>query len=524
MARSLIRVISIQAASMVFLSASAWGANWMEYQSGPFRIFSDAGERVSRQRLIELEELRHALESYLGKPDLTTVWPIDIVLFPNQREYGPHAPPQPLVEGPDANLGAWMAETPLPHDLLWEITRQLIEDNVGRMGGRVEQALGDLMASIQVKDNKITLGAAPGAGEFSEERMRAWARIQMLATLPEYSGKLHVYLTNLQQGGEEEMATHNAFGLTPAELNRRAEEYFEAGHFAAIPLVGAPVNIGRDFAETRVSDAGAAALIEDLKADGREFPPDSPRGLVKQGTREALAAAMKANPRWAEPYIALAELEYDPVEKAKQLKLASALEPRNSGLWEALASAQTDSQLFADAQKSWVMAERNAVNDADKARIRKTRLETQEQRVDFEMRAKKRKAADDADELEQIKKAAEARIRAAEDAANRRNGPLKPGTVVVAWWNDEDGEKLSGTLTAVDCLDGDALRLTVQPAAGASVRLMIPDAHNLAVKGASEVRFVCGAQKPVKAINVVHDGKPDARQGTVGNVRTVELP
>ncbi len=57
------------------------------------------------------------------------------------------------------------------------------------MPQRIDQALIDLMASLQVKDNKgvpaVTLGAPPGAGELSEERMRAWAKIQMLATQPE---------------------------------------------------------------------------------------------------------------------------------------------------------------------------------------------------------------------------------------------------------------------------------------------------------------------------------------------------
>jgi hypothetical protein len=518
MARGYIQIIGA-----ALLAASAWGAGWTEYQSGPFRIVTDAGERPAHDRLLELEQLRHALEAYLGKTDITTVWPIEIVLFPNQREYAPHAPPRLFVEGPDAILAAWMVETPLPHDLLREITRQLIEDNAGRMPAPVERALADLMASIQVKGAKVTLGTPPGAGEFPEDRMRAWAKIQMLATQPEYSGKLRVYLNNLQQGGDEDLAAHNAFGLTAAELAKRADAYYTAGQFAAIPLVGTPVNLERDMSQRRIPDAGAVDMIADLKSDGKDFPPDSPRGLLMQGTRESLAAAMKANPRWAEPYIALADLEYDPVEKAKQLKLAAALEPRNSGLWEALALAQTDSQLFPDAEKSWIMAERNAVNDADKERLHKARLAMGEQRVEFEIRAKKRKANDDANELEAIKKAAEARIHAAEDAANKRNGTLKPGTVVVPWWNDEDGDKLSGTLTSVDCLEGDALRLTIQPAAGAAVRLMIPDSHNLAVKGASEVRFFCGLQKPPKAINLVHDGKPDPQQGTVGNVRTVEL-
>jgi hypothetical protein len=527
MVRGSIQTVSIQIAAVALLTAPAWGAGWTEYQSGPFHVFSNAGDRAARERLIELEQLRHALESLLGKPDMTTVWPIDLVLFPNAREYGPHAPPQPLVEGPDANLAAWMADTPLPHDLLREITRQLIEDNAGRMPERVEQALRDLMASIQVKETKgisgVVVGAPPAAGELSEERMRAWAKIQMLATLPEFSGKLRVYLNNLQQGGEEEMATHNAFGLTPAELDKRGEQYLAAGHFAAVPLSG-PVNQARDFSERRIPDAGAAALIEDLKADGKEFPPDSPRGLLKQGTRESLAAALKAKPKWAEPHVALADLEYDPVEKTKELKVAAALEPRNSEIWEALAKAQTDSQLFADAEKSWVMAEHNAVSDADKARLRKARLDMAESRVDYEMRQKKRKATDDAQELEAVKQAAEARIHAAEDAANKRNGTLKPGAVVVPWWNDEEGEKLSGKLTRVDCLNADAMRLTVQPSTGATLRLLIPNSHNLAVKGANEVKFICGDQRPAKAINLVHDGKPDAQQGTAGNVRMVELP
>jgi hypothetical protein len=186
--------------------------------------------------------------------------------------------------------------------------------------------------------------------------------------------------------------------------------------------------------------------------------------------------------------------------------------------------AQTDSQLFADAEKSWVLAERNALNDADKARIHKARMDMGEARVEYEIRQKKRKTTDDANELDQIKKAAEARIHAAEDAANKRNGSLKPGTTVVPWWNDDDGVKLSGTLTQVDCLSGDVIRLTIKPAAGGAVLLLIPDSHNLAVKGANEAKFVCGFQKPAKPINLVHDGKPDAKQGTAGNVHTVEFP
>ena len=113
---------------------------------------------------------------------------------------------------------------------------------------------------------------------------------------------------------------------------------------------------------------------------------------------------------------------------------------------------------------------------------------------------------------------------AAEDAANKRAGALTPGVPVVPWWSDMDGEKLNGSLTNVECLKGDVLRLTITPQGGAPVKLLIRDLHDLAVKGTNPVQFACGLQKPPKAINLVHDGMADAQQGTVGNIRTVELP
>jgi hypothetical protein len=35
--------------------------------------------------------------------------------------------------------------------------------------------------------------------------------------------------------------------------------------------------------------------------------------------------------------------------------------------------------------------------------------------------------------------------------------------------------------------------------------------------------FICGAQKPAHQVMVIHDSKPDAKLGTIGNVNTYEL-
>src|ERR1700687_2615819 len=111
------------------VAMSALAADWVEYRSGPFHVFSDAGDRAARERLTQLEQIRFVLGTLLGKGALNTVWPIDLVLFANQKEYGPHALPRPLTDGASATLAAWPAATALPRDLLRAIALRLLEDN-----------------------------------------------------------------------------------------------------------------------------------------------------------------------------------------------------------------------------------------------------------------------------------------------------------------------------------------------------------------------------------------------------------
>ena len=125
-----------------------------------------------------------------------------------------------------------MADTPLPHDLLRAITRQLIEDNARACRRPIEQGLIDLMATIQIgkrQPGEPGSAARPQAS-FPEPRMRAWAKLQMLATQGEFSGKLRVYLNNLQQGGDEDLASRNAFGMPLAQLNQRAAPILRGRH------------------------------------------------------------------------------------------------------------------------------------------------------------------------------------------------------------------------------------------------------------------------------------------------------
>jgi hypothetical protein len=502
---------------LLLIALPAFAANWTEYRSGPFHIISDAGDKAARDRLAELEQLRHALGVELGKNDLQTVWPLKLVLFANQREYAPYALPQSFAEGSDSKLAAWSADKALPQDWLRSLTRLLIEDNAGRMPEIIENALCDLFSTIQVNATKVSLGATPA------ERSRAWMKLQMLATQPEFSGRLHIYLNNLQQGADESVAAKNSFDISLKELESQVDAYAKAGNFAAAPVSGMTINPNHDFVETQIPDSAMKDLFAELKAQGKEFPPDSPRGLLAKGTRAALELAAKANPRWADPHVKLATLEMEPAAKVKELKAAATLEPRNSGYWQALAQAQTATEQYTDADKSWMVAERSAANTAERDRVHQARIAFEEERAAFEIAEKKRLAEERAAEVQRIKDSAAAEVHAAELAANQRMGGLKDGQKPTNWWTDPDGQKVSGTLTRVDCLT-DSLRLTVQPSSGTAVRLMIRDPNNLTVKGTGQAEFACGIQKPVRKINLVHNGKPDAKLTTSGDVLVVEFP
>jgi len=61
-------------------------------------------------------------------------------------------------------------------------------------------------------------------------------------------------------------------------------------------------------------------------------------------------------------------------------------------------------------------------------------------------------------------------------------------------------------------------RLTIQKNATTTVKVLVGSTDGL-----KATDFACGAQKPPHQVMVIHDAKPDATLGTIGNVHTYEL-
>jgi hypothetical protein len=458
----------------------AFAQEWMEVRSGPFEVLTDAGGRTAGRTMAYCEQLCNALGLALGKPDLTTVWPIRIAVFRDARARSGY--PAGLSDGRDAHLGAFVANAPVPREFAATIVSVLLRDNTAALPPSIEKGLIALFATLDVKGVRVTLGTPPPPAE----RDLDWARMQMLATNPDYSGRLRVMLGNLARGAGLAPSSINAFAKSIAAIDKEAAAYLAGGRFQTATVSARPINADEDFFPKKVPPERVKEVLADLS--GAPLPETTPgaRTLVEAAAKEKdpskaralFDKAIQMNPRWAEPHVRLAMLETDADARIAHWKVAAKLDPRGR---------------FEERARATEAAERQRIEDQNKRDLERTREE------------------------------ALARVRAAEQKANRDTKPLPPDQKVEAWWDGpRPDRKTQGLLERVDCIRGTA-RLVVRDAGRAIVQLLIRDPGKVALSGAKDATLVCGPQRPPRHVTIEYFAKPDSKTGTAGEVATVEF-
>ncbi|HUS06378.1 MAG TPA: hypothetical protein VMZ52_08790 [Bryobacteraceae bacterium] len=537
---------------------------WLQLQSGPFEVFTNAGEKQGKETLNELEQLRHVLGTTIGQTDLKSVWPIRVVLL----KPGKQAASFPEVKlGRDAYLSQVTAIAP---ETRAGAVRILLQANAGRIPAALERGLITLFSTLQVEGTRVTLGAKP------EHPDRDWTRVHMLSVDPAFSGKLRALLFNLQRGVEDNAAYRNAFEKGPAEIETLLNHYLEAGKYGTVAMSGRPLSAQRQlYAKELPASTAALAQADVLFANGdmraiaaytallKQTPELAPANeglglMAAQASRMADALrylesatqgqtagarawlelgrlqtelarkralftkAAQAAPKWAEPWAALGQLESDPARKVVAWKTAAQLDRRNVSYWRALAEAQDAAQLFADAAKSWGEAERAVETAAEREQIHQARLATDQERVAQSLAQKDaiRRKADQ--EMQDLKNRALADIRAAETRASRGQAPLNPKTEVIDYKDSlADTKRVAGLLERVDCL-GKKARLHIRGSSD-SMQLLVSDPTKIVISGGGERALGCGPQTPPRLITVEYTPKPDKKLGTAGEAQFIEF-
>jgi hypothetical protein len=536
--------------------------HWVEVDSRPFEVMSSAGDKAAREQLDQLEQFRYALGAAIGKSDLQLLWPLRVLVSKNARATTP-------ALARSSYLAAAPENTLFSRDQLRELARLLIGQNTSRLPASIEDGLIAVFSTLQVNGTRITLGAPPPQAE----RTRDWARMHMFTVRPEYSGRTRVLISNLEQGSEFEPAYRNAFEKSSAAIEKDLDAYIAAGKFETSSASGRPVNPTRDFhvhpleandaslaladfalathpdqadaSYTALHGAGAAeglallalahnrkdeahrllaSAIESKSRNARAWYELALLGPDPAKARTLLQRAAELNPRWAAPWAKLAQLEIDTTRRVDFFKKAAALEPRNATYWQSLAESYIAAKQFIDAQKAWGGAERAAANPAERDRIRQVRLDLQAQRADYEAAERKRRADEEARDLERVKNAGMSDIHAAEAASHKKLNPdgAAPVTATEWWGGDETSGKLEGMLERFDCL-GRQARLVIRTPDTKTVQLLVANPSKIVLTGGGETSLACGPQRPPRKLTAQYIPKLNKKLNTVGEAVTLEF-
>lgn len=526
---------------------------WIEIRSGPFDVLCDGGVKPAREALNQLEQVRHLAGTALGKPDLAGLWQVRVVLRKN-------APPVPLAWTRDSYTGALTTGAPIPPEWMRDLVRLFIEWNAQRMPAGIEKGVAEFYSTAHAVGTKVTLGQPP------TERTLDWARIHLLVTNPEYSGKLRVLLYNLARGVDAEPAFRNAFGKNPAEIDKEAAAQLASGSFDAVTVGGRPLDPERDFHDEAAAPPWPQIVIADLTPNEatymalRNYAPAAAHeglgfvALAAKRTEEArreFAAAVDAksasarawlelgrlelekarallekaaalNPLWAEPHVLLAEIESDPSRKLNELKIAAQLEPRNAVRWQALAEFNLKHNRYPEAAKAWAAAEAASVDGAQREEMREARRSIEEQRLEFEAAERRRAAEEKRRELQKLRDQALARVRAAEERANAGAPPPPPDRKIVEWDEVKAEGKVRGKLTRIDCVKR-VVRITIESGGAKPLRLVLPPSARVIAMEGENIEIACGIPVIVRTVVVEYRPKENAKLGSDGEVAAMEF-
>src|SRR5262249_10975952 len=131
--------------------------SWVKYTRGPFEVFTDNG-RAGREKLVWLEQYRHALGQVLGEPDLQTPQPVRVCVFQHPAGWTTSAP---ISEGRDRYAIVLGEKSVIGPDIHRALARLFLQSNSAQMPPAFERGLIEFFSTFQVSGIRITAGTPP---------------------------------------------------------------------------------------------------------------------------------------------------------------------------------------------------------------------------------------------------------------------------------------------------------------------------------------------------------------------------
>lgn len=511
---------------------------WIASSTASLEVVSNAGTRPALETLGQFEQLRYALGELIGKPDLAYRPPLRLLLLKQNSS------PEAIVQGRSRLFLPLQAGHGVANQAFAAAAAFLLANGTARIPETFREGVAAFLSTVEIRGAHVVWGAPPGPAL----QTISWARVHLLATRPEYYGKLRVLLFNLQKGVAEEAAFTNAIGKSSATFAEEAKQYLKAGIFNTADAPSRTLNVQRDLKVTTLTDEDGRLAIADLLdsrsesayqalIDSKSHLAEAYQGLgllaarnndtakalenfrravelesndaslwvsvartetdrVKAG--EAIARALELDPENAEAHYLQGLRTNDPA----QFSLATTFAPQNSTYWDALATAYLDNNQFAEAAKAWRSAEQNAPTDAIRAKMRNAWTSMEAKRLDHEESERSRIAEEKRLAIERVKNKALSELRASEA---RINGPSANGGPAPVPWDEVMPVHLEGALLKVEC-SGPRTIVTITEH-GAPVKLIVKQRKPL----------VCSSS-PNRPVVVEYLLRPNEKLGTSGEI------
>lgn len=561
--------------AMLALSVAA-DARWMRFDSGPFSLYTDTGERGAKETL---ERLQLARRVFGGLVPGTRATPLPVRVFVlSESKFR-------AVRSGEATRGFYQSAAQRdsivllaggsPRVAFHEYVHLVLNHTSGPLPVWMEEGLAEFYSTLQVREGKVRLGvtvpehlrllaatpllsapellgvtrsspqlnAESHAGQFYAQ---SWAMVHLLRLHERYRAGFSTFVAAVERGEALGAAFQTAFGKTASEAVSELRAYLDR---TMLPVVDMTVDLG--------GGAEESAPLELAEFDGELAYAELARECGRQQEAARIFARLMRNQpptatgETALAWVALAADRRDEARTRfeKSFELGSrdsaaafehAMLMRDSGAPRAdvrkLLERVVDwNPQHAEAQFLLGVEDAHENRHAEAVRRMELALNVLPRQSYFwhalalslhalgkteQARAAAQRALDSATAPEQAEmaRAAMARVDGAAAPAKKDAAVIVPDS----WKQKEGNERMEGLLERIDCL-GRSARFHVR-AGGALRPLWVENPGEVLLKNASSITFEfrCGVQKPVPVV-VEYEKKADAEKATFGVVTSIEF-
>jgi hypothetical protein len=252
--------------ALVLLTSSALAEQWTKVQTAHFEVYTTAGERRGRDAVQAFEQVRGLFVALkVARPEKEV--PVRIIMFQNEREFGPFRPNEFSSafyhpgRGHDYIVMSGLTKENYPA-AVHEYVHVVVRHSGLKVPLAMNEGLADVYSTLKEVKGKVQIGSVlPGRlqmlqtapliripqllgvtqkSQLYNERDRAsifyaesWALMHMLMLSPDYSPKFGSFIETLQTGMDPFTALEKVTGRTSEQLLNDLIQYIRGNSFNA---------------------------------------------------------------------------------------------------------------------------------------------------------------------------------------------------------------------------------------------------------------------------------------------------